>query len=385
MKLKFNLLMMLAVVFMASCSDDDKPAQPAQDIAGTYTGYSMALEKDNTIPVTTAGQSLSVTATDNTTCTITFNSGKWGTFTTTAATVTLNNDGYQISGSGSNFNLKGTISSDKKTVSLQFTTDELTLTFISGDAPANSLIAGKYKGYSVTTHGMTPVPTAVNGETVTITSNEDGTCNIAVTFQTAIMGKATITDAEVTLSGDNYTIKGEGETVMGMDPSNQTTYTTQFEGTISKDLSKVSLVFTTEIGGPMATIVITVNQGDAPAAMLIAKAYKGTLDTAVMGASQGSYTDHAVTIKGQEDGKAEITLSGFGQGAMAFGNMTFADVEVTEEAGIYTLSAEIDIMDGDRNVTGNIEGTIEDGNANITFNLKPGAMPMFVVCTYEGK
>ena len=274
MKLKFNLIMMAVVLFMAACSSNDDPTpSPDQDVAGIYKGYTMAEFKYTAIPMTTPNESISLVANDNGKSSISFTSQKWGKFT--------------------------------------------------------------------------------------------------------------ISDAVVTLKNDTYTIEGSGKTVMGMDAESQKEYDCTVEGTISKDKKTVSFVF--NVPSVMGGLKITFTQGDAPASMVIASVYDGSLDVSVLGASQGTY-DSKVTIKSQKNGKAEVLLAGFGEGAMAFQDITITDVEVTAGSdGSYAIAGTIDTNSGTTKVTGTLDGTIKDGKASIIFTMKPGAMPMDIVATFTSK
>jgi len=119
----------------------------------------------------------------------------------------------------------------------------------------------------------------------------------------------------------------------------------------------------------------------------IAGTYTGTSEMAVMGASQGTVEDHKITMKPQPNGKIEMTISAFGEGAMAFTeDIVITDVEITKKDGIYTLKKDkIDTMSGERKVTGDLEATIKDGKANIAYNLIPGAMPMPINIVFTSK
>lgn len=119
----------------------------------------------------------------------------------------------------------------------------------------------------------------------------------------------------------------------------------------------------------------------------IAGVYNGKIEMSVGGNSYDPMENIKVTIKNQEDGKAEITLAGFGEGNMAFKDMVMKDVEVKAQTnGGYSLSGNINTMSGTTNVTGSLTGTIgKDGDANITFTLKPGAMPFSVTAVFTGK
>ncbi|NDV78965.1 calycin-like domain-containing protein [Dysgonomonas sp. 511] len=247
-------------------------------------------------------------------------------------------------------------------------------------------VAGTYKGYTVADFQYTSIPMTTPDQSISITANEDGTSNIF--YESDTWGKFTILNATVSLKNNVYTISGSGKTVMAMGSADPKEYDCSIEGTISKDKQTVSFFF--DIPVPMGGIEITFTQGDAPANMVIAKVYTGSLNMTVMGSDQGTTDDVKVTIKAQDNGKSEVTLGKFGEGAMGFTeDIVITDVEISLENGVYTIkkegiSAPSSTANGPITVTGSMEGTIEDNNANIVFTLRPGSMPMDLVCTFIG-
>lgn len=242
-------------------------------------------------------------------------------------------------------------------------------------------VADTYNGYTVAEFKYTAIPMTTPDETVSIVANENG--KSTVSFSSTTWGKFTISDAIVSLKNDTYTVTGSGKTVMGMDAASQKEYDCTVEGTISKDKKAVSIVF--NVPSVMGGLKVSFILGDAPANMIIASVYEGNLALSVAGSGQGTY-DSKVTIKSQENEKAEVLLAGFGEGAMAFQDMTIADVEVAAETdGSYTLTGTIDTTSGTTKVTGSLEGTIKEGKANITFTMKPGAMPMDITAVFTSK
>ena len=66
------------------------------------------------------------------------------------------------------------------------------------------------------------------------------------------------------------------------------------------------------------------------------------------------------------------------------------NVEVKKDGSIYTLAetAITQIIDNKGETiesTGSLSGTITEGKIALNFNFKPGAMPMDIECTFEGK
>lgn len=119
----------------------------------------------------------------------------------------------------------------------------------------------------------------------------------------------------------------------------------------------------------------------------IAGVYNGELALSVGGTDMDPVEDSQVTIKAQADGKAEITLAGFGEAPMAFDDIVIKDVPVTKGSNnTYSLAGNVDVMSGTFNVKGTLAGTvIKGGKANLTFTLKPGDMPMSVNAVFTGE
>ncbi len=97
-----------------------------------------------------------------------------------------------------------------------------------------------------------------------------------------------------------------------------------------------------------------------------------------------------VTIKSQDNDKAQITLAGFaitmGMGEMKLEDIVIADVKVTSaENNSSVLSGNIDTTSGGVNITGEIKGVITKDEAKITFSIKPGKMPHTITAVFEGK
>lgn len=243
-------------------------------------------------------------------------------------------------------------------------------------------IQGSYNGYTVAEFKYTEVPMTTADETVVLTANADGTCNVS--FTSSQWGTFTVSNSKVTLKDDTYTIMGSGKTVMGMSEEAKKEYACDFEGSVSKDKKTVSFLF--DVPSVMGGLKITFKLGDAPVADVIAGTYKGELSLSVGTTNLDPVKDSKVTIKSQENGKAEVTLAGFdGMPGMSLEDIVIADVAVVSEKGVYTLSGTINAKSGTINITGKIDGNIAKDEANITFEIKPGAMPFPITAVFKGK
>ncbi len=226
MKLKTILAVAVVALSSAACSDDEKQSAVV-DIAGSYEGYTLAgcAYFQNTC---TAGETVVVTEnTDGTAC-VTFISGYWGEFSIPNARMSENGGIYTLTGSGqTEMGMDGNVSSydctytavihSREKAQMQFKVagvmGGLTLDFITGEAPADLLLAGTYKGY--TDADCTYFQDRyTDDESLKVTANGDGT--LAVLFESAAWGAFKVDKATVKKNGDNYTFTGEGTVSMGM-------------------------------------------------------------------------------------------------------------------------------------------------------------------------
>jgi hypothetical protein len=141
MKIKSYLLMLLTAVAFTACNDDKEEA-PAQDVAGTYTGYtsaSSAYFSDRNAD----NQTVTVTAIDDTHATITYTSDDLGTYSYESAVVTKNGDTYTIAGEGTaTMGMHGASAKEyESTVSGQIVNGSATFTFVCPSVMGGMTIA----------------------------------------------------------------------------------------------------------------------------------------------------------------------------------------------------------------------------------------------------
>ncbi len=280
MKVKTYLLMLLVALCATSCSDDDDDVvNPSTLVAGTYAGYTSAAFIYSSTPIVTNGESVTMTANNDGTLSVSYTSGTWGATTISDATVTASASGYTISGTGTaamtshstgttssyECNLTGTISTDKSDAELVFTLPSVmggtTITFRLGSAPANEYVAGTYSGYTSAAFVYSSTPIVTDDESVTITANDDGT--VSLSYASDTWGTTTISAATVTETTSGYTISGSGTAAMTSHSTGTTaSYECNVEGTISADKADAELVFT--LPSVMGGTTITFSTGDAP-------------------------------------------------------------------------------------------------------------------------
>lgn len=100
MKIKHLMILLLAPVMLASCSESNEPENLSDAVAGKYDGYTVAkcAYFDGQV---TADQSVTITAAATANkVDVNFTSTTWGTMTITGATVAAQGDSYLLSGNG---------------------------------------------------------------------------------------------------------------------------------------------------------------------------------------------------------------------------------------------------------------------------------------------
>ena len=269
------LMLMLAVFTVSSCSDDKDDTPAWTSLSGEYAGWSSASFKYSPTPMVTDNEKLTIAATDNK-MSVLLVSNQWGTATFGDVKAVEEGTGFKLTGTGTaslgmhgststyDCTLEGTVSKDKKTVSVVITYPGVmggtTLTFTLGEAPAAKLLAGSYDGW---TNGSCAYFSGLtqDGEELNITANEDGTVDVKLTSQK--WGETTITGVSAAKTADGLTLSGSGKFSMSMGGSEPREYDCTLEGTVSSDKETYSVVFT--LPAVMGGLNITFAQGEAPA------------------------------------------------------------------------------------------------------------------------
>ncbi len=272
MRLKTLLTLSVAAVCSASCRDNGRMPSVA-DIAGNYKGYTLAgcAYFQNTC---TAGETVVVTENADGTANVTLTSDSWGEFVIPAAQTSAAGGTYTLAGSGqTTMGMGGNVSTyactytavihSREKARMQFQVagvmGGLTLDFTAGEAPADLLLAGTYKGYTaaVCTYFQDRY---TDDESLKMTANGDGT--LAVVFESATWGTFRVTKAVVTKSGDEYTFTGDGTVSMGMgDNVKDYAFTMTGESNAAKDDFSIAFNAPAVMGG----LTVTLLPGTAPA------------------------------------------------------------------------------------------------------------------------
>ena len=135
----------------------------------------------------------------------------------------------------------------------------MTLTFQTGDAPADLLLAGTYEGYTDADCSYFQ-NTYTDNESVTLTANGDGT--LKVDFESATWGTFTVESATAAKEGEEYVFTGSGSVAMGMGES-----TSNYDFTLSGRTNAAKDDFSIAFNVPavMGGLTVTLLPGTAPA------------------------------------------------------------------------------------------------------------------------
>lgn len=272
MKIKSVLMMLSVASIMMACDKEDSGSKTV-DFAGSYKGYTLAscnyfqnmISPDETVVITknTDGSA-----------SVSFTSATWGTFTITDAQASVSGDICSLSGSGQTQKGMGGSTSAYDctfTAEIKSQTDArmefsiptvmggMTLTFQTGEAPADLLLAGTYEGYTDADCAMFQ-DRYTDGESVKLTANGDG--SVKVVFESASWGTFTVESATATKEGEEYVFTGSGSVAMGMGES-----TSNYDFTLSGRTNAAKDDFSIAFNVPavMGGLTITLLPGTAPA------------------------------------------------------------------------------------------------------------------------
>lgn len=271
MKIK-SVLMMLSVASIMMACDKDENGSKTVDFAGRYNGYTLASCNyfQNMI---SADETVVLTKNTDGTASVSFTSATWGEFTITDAQATVNGDLCTLSGSGqTQMGMNGNTSTYDCTFTAEIRSQDdarmefsipavmggMTLTFQTGDAPADLLLAGTYEGYTDADCAMFQ-DRYTDGESVKLTANGDG--SVKVVFESASWGTFTVESATATKEGEEYVFTGSGSVAMGMgDSTSNYDFTLSGRSNAAKDDFSIAFNVPAVMGG----LTITLLPGTAP-------------------------------------------------------------------------------------------------------------------------
>lgn len=272
MKIKSVLMMLSVASIMMACDKEDSGSKTV-DFAGNYKGYTLASCNyfQNMI---SADETVVITKNTDGSASVSFTSATWGTFTITDAQASISGNVCSLSGSGqTQMGMGGSTSAYDCTFTAEIKSQTdarmefsipavmggMTLTFQTGDAPADLLLAGTYEGYTDADCAMFQ-NRYTDGESVKLTANGDG--SVKVVFESASWGTFTVESATATKEGEEYVFTGSGSVAMGMGGS-----TSNYDFTLSgrSNAAKDDFSIAFNVPAVMGGLTITLLPGTAPA------------------------------------------------------------------------------------------------------------------------
>ena len=271
--MKIKTILVLAVAAFCSMSCDKKTNDPkGVDFAGSYNGYTLA-NCNYFQNMISADETVVITENTDGTATVSFTSSTWGEFTIADAQASASGGLCTLSGSGqTQMGMGGNTSTYDCTFTAEIKSQSdarmkfeipavmggMTLTFQTGEAPADLLLAGTYEGYTDADCSYFQ-DRYTDDENVKLTANGDGT--LKVVFESASWGTFTVESATATKEGEEYVFTGSGSVAMGMGGS-----TSNYDFTLSgrSNAAKDDFSIAFNVPAVMGGLTITLLPGTAP-------------------------------------------------------------------------------------------------------------------------
>lgn len=266
-------MMVSAAILLMAC--DKKESGPKTiEFAGSYKGYTLA-NCNYFQNMISADETVVITENTDGTATVSFTSATWGEFTITDAQARVSGELCTLSGSGkTQMGMGGSTSAYECTFTAEIKSQTdarmefkipavmggMTIVFRTGNAPADLMLAGAYKGYTDADCTMFQ-NRYTDGESVTLTANGNGT--VKVVFESASWGTFTVESATATKEGEEYVFTGNGSVAMGMGGS-----TSNYDFTLSgrSNAAKDDFSIAFNVPAVMGGLTVTLLPGTAPVA-----------------------------------------------------------------------------------------------------------------------
>ena len=267
-------MMVSAAIVLMAC--DKKEADPKTvEFAGSYDGYTLA-SCNYFQNMVSPDETVVITKNTDGTASVSFTSSTWGEFTVTNAQASAGGEICTLSGSGkTQMGMGGNTSTYDCTFTAEIKSQTdarmefkipavmggMTIAFRTGDAPADLMLAGTYKGYTDADCTMFQ-NRYTDGERATLTANGDGT--VKVVFESATWGNFQVAAATAVKKDGAYTFSGSGKVAMGMGGGPTTDYDFTVNGSTNAAKDDYSFVF--KVPAVMGGLTVTLLPGTAPAA-----------------------------------------------------------------------------------------------------------------------
>lgn len=261
MKLRnLGLVIVAALMFVACEKEEGTTVSASKEVAGSYTGYSLAKFQYSPQPMVTDGETVVLQETADGTVSVSYTSSKWGEFSVPAAKASGSDGIYVVMGEGTvvmgmsedskkeyQCSLNGTVNkTDGKSgfvFSVPAVMGGLNIEFYTGDMPSAYALAGTYNGVLKMEVGGKEVG-SVDDSQFTI-ENTDG--KIALTLKGFGFGgmqleDIKVSDVEAQKENESYRISSAIDTTSG-----SIKVTGKLEGVIDNE-GNASVVFTMKPG-----------------------------------------------------------------------------------------------------------------------------------------
>lgn len=261
MKLRnLGLVIVAALMFVACEKEEGTTVSASKEVAGSYTGYSLAKFQYSPQPMVTDGETVVLQETADGTVSVSYTSSKWGEFSVPAAKASGSDGIYVVMGEGTvvmgmsedskkeyQCSLNGTVNkTDGKSgfvFSVPAVMGGLNIEFYTGDMPSAYALAGTYNGVLKMEVGGKEVG-SVDDSQFTI-ENTDG--KIALTLKGFGFGgmqleDIKVSDVEAQKENESYKISSAIDITSG-----SIKVTGKLEGTIDNE-GNASVVFTMKPG-----------------------------------------------------------------------------------------------------------------------------------------
>lgn len=262
MNLKSLGLMIIAALMFAACEKEEgtTTVNAAKEVAGSYSGYSLAKFQYSPQPMVTDGETVMLKENSDGTVSVSYTSSKWGEFTVPAAKASGSDGIYVVTGDGTTVmgmsaetkkeyqcSLNGTVNKKDNKSGFVFSVPAvmggLNIEFYTGEIPAAYALAGTYKGSLKLEVGGKEVGN-VDDSQFTI-ENNDGKMSLTLKgfgFGGMQLEDIKVSDVAAQKENESYKISSVIDTTSG-----SVKVTGKLDGTVGKD-GKAAVVFTMKPG-----------------------------------------------------------------------------------------------------------------------------------------
>lgn len=239
-------------------------------------------------------------------------------------------------------------------------------------------LSGTYIGYTLTNSQFFS-NYFTNEEKVVIESVNEET--IKLTLYSTNWGTTTVTNMKINSSGKTCSFSGNGSIVInGMQGGSQT-YDCTLIGTVDENKhARVTVNVPAVMGG--TSIVFT--SGTAPTDYYVADTYEGNIEMSIMNEPQGEPTLANITLEPTGNNAVNIILPSIGEGNMSIPSLIIPNIPIaTSDHQTFTIvETSFEQTVDNRNYTGTITGAVSDSKLTLNYSIKPGAMPVNIICVF---